>query len=138
MDDLKEIVFYQAHKLLSKDLQEFLLGHFTAKNVTGLSSDWTAFEPTLNAMKKNAKSRVRHLAPYFSEVKPRWTEYITILDVMVENYKEASKSISGFEFQLNYVENCWKSNRHPLSWSNINIMHSVSSMSQMIFITLSR
>ena len=115
MDDLKEIVFYQAHKRLSKDLLDFLLQNLKAKSFEEMASNWTAFEPVLKKMTESSGSGVRHLEAYFLELQPNWREYTQILSIMVEKFREASSTFGAFEFQLNYVENCWKSNSHPLS-----------------------
>ena len=131
MDNLKEVVFYQAHKMLSQDLLEFLHSKFTASNgTTGLPSEWGAFKPILEDMDKQSGSRVRHLVPYFLNQESNWGEYTRILDMMVYKYHAASASVNVFEFQLKFVENCWKSGHQPLSWSNINNTERVS-MSKM-------
>ena len=125
IDDLKEIVFYKAHKRLSTDLLDFFLKHSGPTNTTGLPSDWATFEPILRKMIEHSGSRVRYLEEYFSELRPVWREYANIVLIMMEKYRKASASQGAFEFQLEYVENCWRSNIRPLSWSNINNIEEV-------------
>ena len=120
MDDVKEIVFYQAHKRLSKDLLDFLLKHLRVANGSGLPSDWDAFLPVVEKMEEHHQSRIRHLEAYFLKLRPEWNEYTTILGIMMKVYQEASATPIAFEFQLKHVENCWKSRDYPLSWVNVN------------------
>ena len=122
-NDIKEIIFYQSHKHLSKDLREILVQHF----MSGLPSEWAIFESVLRETKELPGSRVRHLQAYFSELAPKWNEYVAILNTMTELYRKASATPDAFKFQLDHVENCWKNNDHPLSWSNIKAIEEVGS-----------
>ena len=126
MDEIKEIIFYESHKYLFKDLQEFLLQHFTSTNSTSLPSEWATFAPVLKKMQVHSGSRVRHLKAYFSALAPKWTEYVTILNTMTELYRNASTTLDAFKFQLDHVENCWKGNQRTLSWNNIRAIEEVS------------
>ena len=121
INDVKEVIFYQAYKLLWHDLEAFLaedsavLTQIIVHGLIGLS--WEAFD--LNGI---VDRRTRFLRKYFSSLPTRpWPEITSNFKTMFSILQclQQVNSKNYIEIEHKFLESSWKRKLTPLSDDNL-------------------